>query len=263
MPQGSARPNADGTVIGAEVRQKGHATSTEMTTRPRAGWTRVVYGACLVLFPLLWGIFAGTDIHPNPSGETAAEQVQVVADSADAWRQVHLVLAGASLLGMGAVFALRSLIPRGGGLSSFASIAGALGVAAAGLVAGIVLTEATLVAPVAEACAASSSCLSPENEPFLIEFADASWNDLPTLSYAAGTLIFSLATLAVLGWVAHTVRAWEAIVMIVGVVGIYATNTVLHGDAKYGLTFVLVASASIALRMVTHPLPHQREVVTG
>jgi hypothetical protein len=37
--------------------------------------------------------------------------------------------------------------------------------------------------------------------------------------------------------------------MVAGVVGIYATNTALHGDAKYGLAFVLVASASIALRM--------------
>jgi hypothetical protein len=76
-----------------------------------------------------------------------------------------------------------------------------------------------------------------------------SWNDVAHLSYAAGTLVFSLATLAVLGWVAKTVQRWEALIMVVGIVGIYATNTALHGDAKYGLTFVLVASASIALRM--------------
>jgi hypothetical protein len=37
--------------------------------------------------------------------------------------------------------------------------------------------------------------------------------------------------------------------MVVGIVGIYATNTALHGDAKYGLALVLVASASIAFRM--------------
>jgi hypothetical protein len=97
---------------------------------------------------------------------------------------------------------------------------------------------------------ASGSCLSPGNEPFLGQFADRSWNDLPHLSYAAGTLIFSLAALAVLGWVAGSVRPWEALVMAVGVVGIYATNTVLHGDARYGLLFVLVAGASIAVRML-------------
>jgi len=213
------------------------------------GWAHHVYAACLVLFPLLFLIFAGTDVHPDPSGETAADQVRAVAEAAGAWRVVHLVLAGASLLGMGAVLALRSLVPKGSRLSVAASVTAALGVAAAGLVAGMVIMEATLVAPVAKACAATSSCLSPDNEPFLSEFANASWNDLTHLSYAAGTLVFSLATLAVLGWVAKSVRPWEALAVIVGTVGIYVTNTILHGDAKYGLTVVLVASASIAFRM--------------
>jgi hypothetical protein len=212
-------------------------------------WARHVEAACLVLFPLLFLVFAGTDLHPSPSGDTGADQVRAVAASAGAWQLVHLVLAGASLLGMGAVLALRSLVPRSGRRSVAASISAALGVAAAGLVAGIVLMEAALIAPAAKACAASSSCLSPDNEPFLSEFTNASWNDVAHLSYAAGTLVFSLATLVVLGWVARSVRLWEALVMVVGIVGIYATNTALHGDAKYGLTFVLVASASIAVRM--------------
>jgi hypothetical protein len=214
-----------------------------------ARWTPRVYAVCLVLFPLVFLIFAGTDIHPDPLGETPADQVRAVAESAGAWQLVHLLLGAGSLLAMGAVLALRSLIPDSGRLSVVASITAALGVAAAGLVAGIVVMEAALVAPVAKACAASSSCLSPDNQPFLGEFANASWNDLAHLSHAAGTLIFSLATLAVLGWVAKTVRPWEALAVVIGVVGIYATNTVLHGDAKYGLTFVLVASASIAYRM--------------
>jgi hypothetical protein len=208
-------------------------------------WARRLEAACLVLFLIL----AGTDLHPSPAGETTAEQLRTVAASAGPWQIVHLMLAAASLLGMGAVLGLRSLIPTSGRLSVAASIAAALGVAAAGLVAGIALMEAALVAPAAKACAATSACLSPGNEAFLSEFADASWNDVAHLSYAAGTLIFSLATLAVLGWLAKTVRPWEALVMAVGVVGIYATNTALHGDAKYGLAFVLVAGASIALRM--------------
>jgi hypothetical protein len=211
-------------------------------------WTRRLEAVCLVLFPLLFLALAGTDLHPSPSGETMTEQLRAVAASAGAWQIVHLLLAAASLLGMGAVLGLRRLIPRSGRLSVAASIAAALGVAAAGLVAGIVLMEAVLVAPAAEACAASSPCLSPGNEAFLKEFADASWNDVAHLSYAAGTLIFSLATLAVLGWAARSLRAWEALVMVAGVVGIYATNTALHGNAKYGLAFVLVASVSIALR---------------
>jgi hypothetical protein len=218
--------------------------------RDAGGWAQRVDAACLVLFPLLFLVFAGTDIHPDPSGETAADQLRAVAASAGAWQLVHLVLAGASLLGMGAVLALRSLVPNERSrLSVAASVAAALGVAAAGLVAGIVLMEAALVAPVAKACAASSSCLSPGNERFLSEFANVSWNDLAHLSYAAGTLIFSLGTLAVLGWMARSVRPWEVLLMVIGIVGIYATNTALHGDAKYGLTFVLVASTSIAFRM--------------
>jgi hypothetical protein len=212
-------------------------------------WARRLEAACLVLFPLLFLALAGTDLHPSPSGETTAEQLRAVAASAGAWQLVHLLLAAASLLGVGAVLGLRRLIPISGRLSVAASIAAALGVAAAGLVAGIALMEAVLVAPAAKACAASSACLSPDNETFLKEFADASWNDVAHLSYAAGTLIFSLATLAVLGWMAKTVRPWEALVMAVGVVGIYATNTALHGDAKYGLAFLLVAGASIAPRM--------------
>jgi hypothetical protein len=225
--------------------------ATAAGSGPNMGvWVRRVEAACLVLFPLLFLIFAGTDLHPSPSGETAADQVRAVAEAASAWQVVHLVLAGGSLLGMGAVLALRSLVPTGRSrLSVAASITAALGVAAAGLVAGIVLMEAVLVAPAAKACAASRSCLSPGNQSFLSEFANASWNDVAHLSYAAGTLIFSLATLAVLGWVAKTMRPWQALVMVAGVVGIYATNTALHGDAKYALTFVLVASASIALRM--------------
>jgi hypothetical protein len=202
-----------------------------------------------VLFPLLFLVFAGTDLHPSPSGDSSADQLRAVAASAGAWQAVHLVLAAAGLLGMGAVLGLRRLIPTRGRLSVTASIAAALGVAAAGLLAGIVVMEAVLVAPAAKACAASSPCLSPGNQPFLSEFVDASWNDVTHLSYAAGTLIFSLATLAALGWAAKTVRPWEALVMVVGVVGIYATNTALHGDARYGLAFLLVASTSIALKI--------------
>jgi hypothetical protein len=158
-------------------------------------WAHRLEAACLVLFPLLFLALAGTDLHPSPSGETTAEQLRAVAASAGAWQLVHLLLAAASLLGVGAVLGLRRLIPTSGRLSVAASIAAALGVAAAGLVAGIALME------------------------------------------------------AVLGWMAKTVRPWEALVMVVGVVGIYATNTALHGDAKYGLAFLLVASASIAPRM--------------
>lgn len=230
------------------MRSPAVGTAAELT-QDASAWARRLEAACLVLFPLLFLLFAGADLHPDPSGETTADQVRTVATSAGAWQVVHLVLAGASLLGIGAVVGLHSLIPRSGRLSVAASITAAVGIAAAGLVAGIALMEAALVAPLAKACAASSACLAPGNQPFLSEFAATSWNDVAHLSYAAGTLIFALGTLAVLGWMAKTMRPWEALVMVIGVVGIYATNTALHGHAKYGLAFVLVASASIALKM--------------
>ena len=96
--------------------------------------SRALYAACLVLFPVLFIVFAGTatGVHPDPSGETAVDQVRAVASSAGAWRLVHLVLAGASLLGIGAVLALRSLVPRRGRLDAAASVVTALGVVGGG-----------------------------------------------------------------------------------------------------------------------------------
>lgn len=214
--------------------------------------SRAHYAVCLVLFPVLFIVFAGTatGVHPDPSGETAVDQVRAVAAAAGTWRLVHLVLAGASLLGIGAVLALRSLVPRRGRPDAVASVVTALGVVGGGMTAGILTMEAGVVAPVAEACVGTGTCLSPANEPFLGEFADVSWNSIPYLSYTAGSLIFALAALAALGWRAGSVRAWEAALIVVGVVGVYATNTILHGDAWYGLALVLVAGVSIATRML-------------
>jgi len=212
MPEGPGPPGQ----IAAQVDMRGAAdahsavSSSLLPTRP---WVRVGYAACLVLFPLVWAIFAGTGLHPDPEGATAAEQVRAVAASAEAWRWVHIVLAGGGLLGMGTVFGLRMLLPRAGALAAVGSVAAAVGAAAAGVVAGIVFTEASLVAPVAEACARSSACLSSENDAFLQTFANASWNDLPALSIAAGTLLFAVGTLGVLGWRNRSVRAWEAILI--------------------------------------------------
>jgi hypothetical protein len=213
-------------------------------------WTRGAYAACLVLFPLLWGVFAGSDLHPDPSGPTEADQVQAVAESADAWRQVHVVLAAASLLGGGAVYGLYAVFARGRRLAGVASVFAVLGVAAAGVLAGLVLAEAVLVASLSESCAASAACVSSENRSFVTTFTDLSWNDVSHISFAAGTLIFSLMALAVLGAVARTIRVWEAALIVVGVVGIYATNTALHGDARYGLLLVFIASSSLAFRML-------------
>jgi hypothetical protein len=68
--------------------------------------------ACLMGFPLLFIVFAGTDIHPGPSG-TTEEQIRLVAAAEARWQLVHLVLAGASLLGIGAVVTVWMLVVRG------------------------------------------------------------------------------------------------------------------------------------------------------
>ena len=81
-------------------------------------WARRLEAACLVLFPLLFLAFAGTDLHPSPSGETTAEQVRAVAASAGAWQIVHLMLAAASLLGMGACSACAASSPEAAGARS-------------------------------------------------------------------------------------------------------------------------------------------------
>ena len=146
------------------MRSPAVGTAAELSEKASV-WARRLEAACLVLFPLLLLIFAGTDLHPDPFGETAADQVRTVAASAGVWQVVHLVLAAASLLGIGALLGLRRLIPSSGRRSVAASIAAALGVMAAGLVAGIMLMEAVLVAPLAKACAASSACLSPATSP--------------------------------------------------------------------------------------------------
>jgi hypothetical protein len=119
--------------------------------------------ACLVLFPLLFIVFAGTGIHPGPSG-TTQEQIRLVAAAEGRWRLVHLVLAAASLLGIGAVITLWMIAVRGrsGVLAWVGDLGLVFGVAGAALLSGVVLMEAGLVAPLAVACAQSPACLAPE-----------------------------------------------------------------------------------------------------
>ena len=74
-------------------------------------WWRWLAAACLVLFPLLFIVFAGTGIHPGPSG-TTQDQIRLVAAAEGRWRLVHVVLAAASLLGIGAVITLWMMTVR-------------------------------------------------------------------------------------------------------------------------------------------------------
>ena len=163
---------------------------------------------------------------------------------------MHILLAAASLLGSGAVLALYDIVRRGGRLTGPAALFAVLGVSAGGILGGFVLAEAIVVAPLSEACAASAPCVARENSLFLQTFTELAWSDVWHISFAAGTLIFSIGALAIIGVVADVVRIWEGAMIVIAVVGIYATNTALHGDARYGLLLVFIASASIAVRLV-------------
>jgi hypothetical protein len=125
-------------------------------------WGRWLGAAYLVLFPLLLFVFAGTGIHPGPSG-TTQDQIRLVAAAGGRWRLVHLVLAAASLLGIGAVVTLWVMAVRGrsGVLVWVGDLELVVGVAGAALLSGVVLMEAGLVAPLAVACAGSAACLAP------------------------------------------------------------------------------------------------------
>jgi hypothetical protein len=50
-------------------------------------WGRWLGAACLVLFPLLFIVFAGTGIHPGPSG-TTQDQIRLVAAAEGGWRRL-------------------------------------------------------------------------------------------------------------------------------------------------------------------------------
>ena len=187
--------------------------------------------ACLVSFPLLFIVFAGTDIHPGPSG-TTEEQIRGVAAAEARWRLVHLVLAAASLLGIGAVVTVWMIAVRGrsGVLAWIGDLGLVFWVAGAALLSGVVLMEAGLVA---EAIAALG------------------WRNVDPLTWAGGPLATGLLLLGLAGGLLRTLRVWEAALLVLAAIGLVFTNPGLHAPAHYPLLFVLVVSGSLAVRWLT------------
>jgi hypothetical protein len=208
--------------------------------------------ACLVGFPLLFIVFAGTDIHPGPSG-TTEEQIRLVAAAEGRWRLVHLVLAAASLLGMGAMVTLWMLTVRGrsGILAWVGDLGLVVGVAGAALLSGVVLMEAGLVAPLAVACAGSAACLAPEGAGVAEAIASLGWSNVDPLTWAGGPLATGLLLLGLVGGLLRTLRVWEAALLILAAIGVLFTNPGLHAPAQYPLVFVLVVFGSLAIRWLT------------
>jgi hypothetical protein len=215
-------------------------------------WGRWLGAACLVGFPLLFIVFAGTGIHPGPSG-TTQEQIRLVAAAGGRWRLVHLVLAAASLLGIGAVVTLWMTVVRGrsGILAWVGDLGLVLGVAGAALLSGVILMEAGLVAPLAVACAGSAACLGPEGAGVAEAIAGLGWSDVDPLTWAGGPLATGLLLLGVAGGLLRSLRVWEATLLVLAEVGVLVTNPGLHAPAHYPLVFVLVVFCSLAVRWLT------------
>jgi hypothetical protein len=208
--------------------------------------------ACLVLFPLLFIVFAGTDIHPGPSGSTQ-DQIRLVASAEARWRLVHLVLAAASLLGIGAVvtFWMMAVRGRSGILAWVGDLGLVFGVAGAALLSGVTLMEAGLVAPLATACAQSPACLSPEGAGVAEAIAALGWRNVDPLTWAGGPLATGLLLLALAGGLLRTLRVWEAALLVLAAIGLVFTNPGLHAPAHYPLGFMLVVFGSLAIRWLT------------
>jgi hypothetical protein len=208
--------------------------------------------ACLVLFPLLFIVFGGTDIHPGPSG-TTEDQIRLVAAAEGRWRLVHLVLAAASLLGIGAVVTVWSMAVRGrsGILAWVGDLGLVFGVAGAALLSGVVLMEAGLVAPLAVACAGSAACLAPEGAGVAEAIAGLGWRNVDPLTWAGGPLATGLLLLGLAGGLLRTLRVWEAGLLVLAAIGLLFTNPGLHAPAHYPLLFMLVVFGSLAVRWLT------------
>jgi hypothetical protein len=219
-------------------------------------WGRWLGAACLVLFPLLFIVFGGTGIHPGPSG-TVQDQIRGVAAAEARWRLVHLVLAAASLLGIGAVVTLWMMAVRGrsGILAWVGDLGLVFGVAGAALLSGVVLMEAGLVAPLATACAQSPACLSPDNASVADAIAGLGWSNVDPLTWAGGPLATGLLLLGLVGGLLRSLRVWEAAPLVLAAIGVLFTNPGLHAPAHYPLLFVLVVFCSMALRWLTGRVP--------
>ena len=221
----------------------------------RRSW-RWLGAACLVLFPLLFIVFGGTDIHPGPSG-TTQDQIRLVAAAEGRWRLVHLVLAAASLLGIGAVVTLWMMAVRGrsGVLAWVGDLGLVLGVVGAASLSGVVLMEAGLVAPLAVACAQSPACLGPEGAEVAEAVAALGWRNVDPLTWAGGPLATGLLLLGLAGGLLRSLRVWEAGLLVLAAVGVLFTNPGLHAPAHYPLVFVLVVFGSLAFRWLTGRMP--------
>ena len=209
---------------------------------------------CLTLFPLSFLVLSNTGLHPGYAG-TAVEQIQGLAADAARWRWVHLGMAGGSLLSLGGLFALRSLLPRP---NIAVDLVTALGVVGAALLTGIFMLEATLITSLALACVeAAAACLAPANATFVEQFADLALNRVPLLFQGGSALLASYFALVAMGLRRRALAGREALPLLVGTALVFLYGPGLHG-APVGLPFfgflaMLGGGVALSIRLLRAP----------
>jgi hypothetical protein len=78
--------------------------------------------------------------------------------------------------------------------------------------------------------------------------ASLGWNNVDPLTWAGGPLATGLLLLGLVGGLLHSLRVWEAALLVLAAIGVLFTNPGLHAPAQYPLVFVLVVFGSLAIR---------------
>lgn len=217
-------------------------------------WSRIPQALCLVLFPLSFLLLSNTTLHPGFAG-TPAEQIRGLAADAARWQLVHAGLAGGSLLGLGAILTLRSLLPRP---RIAANVITVIGVVSTSLLTGIFMQEAMVVPELAKACVDSSeACLSPANQSFVDRFTDLALNRVPLLFQGGATLMASIFALGLVGQRARALVLRESLPLMVGATVVFLYGPGLHG-VPLGLPFIgflilLAGFGLLSIRLLRTP----------
>lgn len=217
-------------------------------------WSRIPQALCLVLFPLSFLLLSNTGLHPGFPG-TPAEQIRGLAADAARWQLVHAGLAGGSLLGLGAILTLRSLLPRP---RIVANVITAIGIVATSLLTGVFMHEALVVPELAKACVESGeACLSPANQAFVDRFTDLALSRVPLLFQGGASVMVTIFALGLMGQRARALVLRESLPLMVGATLVFLYGPGLHG-VPLGLPFIgflimLAGFGLLAVRLLRTP----------